>query len=44
MVKENTNTETLQQRKPDAALRRLDILVGRWELKGRRRNYYVRSK
>lgn len=35
MEQDKTNTETLQQHTPDPALRRLDVLVGKWELKGR---------
>ena len=36
MDKDKTNAQTtLRPVKPDPALKRLDILVGRWELKGR---------
>ena len=35
MEKENMSTETLLQLKPDPALRRLDVFVGKWELRGR---------
>jgi hypothetical protein len=35
MEKENTSVHTLQPLQPDPALRRLDVLAGRWELRGR---------
>lgn len=35
MENESKNTETLQQGNPDPTLRRLDVLVGQWELRGR---------
>ena len=35
MEKENTSAHTFQPFQSDPALRRLDVLVGRWELRGR---------
>ncbi len=35
MEKENTDIQTLQPLRPDPALRKLDVLVGKWNLRGR---------
>ena len=35
MEKEHTDVQTLQPLPPDPALRKLDVLVGKWELRGR---------